>query len=202
MTGTPTARVRIALVNRLLADNDPLAGDLIEECAHRSRTWFWRQLAFAILARAAIGTTAALRDPARLVAPLASLAMFVVLCFEVAVAGSLLGSVLPGSGPAGREWLILAILLSLPVGWATGKVMRSLRAHSRVAAIVVCGVSAAVVGLAIHSALSARTAVFFPAVGVQAIAAAVFVSGLLVGAGHGSVLAPSGVCSNGMGTSL
>jgi hypothetical protein len=48
MTVKATPRLRIALLNWFLDNNEPLAGDLIEECAHRSRTWFWRQLMFAL----------------------------------------------------------------------------------------------------------------------------------------------------------
>ena len=194
MTTRPTPRLRIGLVNWFLDDDEPLAGDLVEECPHRSRTWFWRQLMFALLARTTGGAADALRDPARLVAPLASLAMFMVLCFQVVVAGSLLASVLPRTRVAGHEWLALVVLLSLPVGWATGSLTRRLHARSRVATVGLCGVSGAGIGLVAHVVLSSTAAVFFPAVGVQAFAAMVFVSGLLVGAG---------LClsSNGMSTS-
>ena len=44
MTATTTPRLRVALLNWFLGHNEPLAGDLIEESAHRSRVWFWRQL--------------------------------------------------------------------------------------------------------------------------------------------------------------
>ena len=175
-------RLQIALLNWFL-DNEPLAGDLIEESAHRSRIWFWQQLMFALLVRTATRAAAVLRDPADLIAPLASLAMFMVLCFQVVVAGSLLASVLPRARVAGQEWLALVVLLSLPVGWGTGKVVGPLRARSRVATVALCGASAAGIGLVVHVVLSSTAAVFFPAVGVQAVAAMVFVSGLLVGAG-------------------
>jgi hypothetical protein len=201
MTVKATPRLRIALLNWFLDNNEPLAGDLIEECAHRSRSWFWRQLVFALLPRTATGAAAALRDPARLVAPLASLAIFMVLCFQVVVAGSLLASVLPRTRVAGHEWLALVVLLSLPVGWGTGNVTRRLHARSRVATVVLCGASAAVIGLVTHSVLTSAGAVVFPALGVQAMTAMVFVSGLMVGAGLGLVQTRSGLCSNGTSTS-
>lgn len=47
-TATP-ARLQLALIEYFFADNQPLAGDLLEECAHRSRTWFWRQLMLSII---------------------------------------------------------------------------------------------------------------------------------------------------------
>ena len=142
-------RLQIALLNWFL-DNEPLAGDLIEESAHRSRIWFWQQLMFALLVRTATRAAAASRDPADLLAPLASLAMFMVLCFQVVVAGSLLASVLPRARVAGQEWLALVVLLSLPVGWGTGKVVGPLRARSRVATVALCGASAAFIGLVVH----------------------------------------------------
>ena len=44
MTVRATPRLRIALLDWFLDSNEPLAGDLVEECAHRSRTWFWFNL--------------------------------------------------------------------------------------------------------------------------------------------------------------
>lgn len=201
MTVKAISRLRIAVLNWFLDDNEPLAGDLIEECEHRSRTWFWRQLMFALLVRTALGAAGTLRDPARVVAPLASLAMFLVLCFQVVVAGSLLAIVLPGTRVGGQGWLALVVLLSLPVGWGTGKVVCPLRARSRVATVGLCGVSGAGIGLVVHAVLSSTAAVFFPAVGVQAIAAMVFVSGLLVGSGLWFSQTRSDLSSNGMSTS-
>ena len=123
----PTSRLRIALVSLLLGDDEPLAGDLVEECPHRSRSWFWRQLMFAVLTRTATGAAASLRDPARLVGPLASLGMFVVLCFQVVVSGSLLAGVLPLTRIDRPEWLTLVVFLSFPVAWVIGKAMNRLR---------------------------------------------------------------------------
>jgi hypothetical protein len=181
MTTRPTPRLRIGLVNWFLDDNEPLAGDLVEECPHRSRTWFWRQLMFAVLTRTATGAAASLRDPAKLVGRLASFAMFMVLCFQVVVTGSLLATVLPRIRVAGHEWLTLVVLLSLPVGWGTGNVSKRLHSRSRVAMVVLCGASAAVIGLVTNSALTSTEAVFFPALGVQGMVAMVFVGGLVGG---------------------
>lgn len=183
MTDKAIPRLRMAVLNWFLNDNEPLAGDLIEECAHRSRTWFWRQLMFALVVRTALGAAGILRDPSRMVAPLASVAMFLVLCFQVVVAGSLLAIVLPGIRVASQGWLVFVVLLSLPVGWGTGKVVCSLRARSRLATVGLCGVSGAGIGLVVHVVLSSTPAVFFPAVALQSSAAMVFVSGLLVRAG-------------------
>jgi hypothetical protein len=43
-------QLAVALLNRFLPDNEPLVGDLLEEFAvGRSRPWFWRQVAHALL---------------------------------------------------------------------------------------------------------------------------------------------------------
>jgi hypothetical protein len=49
---TQPPRLALALLNRFVPDEEPLAGDLIEEfAAGRSRAWFWRQaIAAAALA--------------------------------------------------------------------------------------------------------------------------------------------------------
>jgi hypothetical protein len=50
MTGTDPPRLAVALLDRFLHDNEPLAGDLVEKFAARpSRLWFWRQVLLAIV---------------------------------------------------------------------------------------------------------------------------------------------------------
>lgn len=52
MTTRHPPRLALWLLNRILPDDDPLTGDLVEEFGRRgSRLWFWRQTAGAILAR-------------------------------------------------------------------------------------------------------------------------------------------------------
>jgi hypothetical protein len=49
MTRRHPPRLALALLERLVSDSDPLAGDLIEEFARRqSRPWFWWQVLAAI----------------------------------------------------------------------------------------------------------------------------------------------------------
>jgi hypothetical protein len=50
MTTSDPPKLAVALLNRVIPDNDPLAGDLIEEF-HRGRSglWFWRQVLGAAL---------------------------------------------------------------------------------------------------------------------------------------------------------
>jgi hypothetical protein len=42
----------LALLERSLPDDDPLLGDLLEECRHRSPIWFWWQVLGAVATRA------------------------------------------------------------------------------------------------------------------------------------------------------
>jgi hypothetical protein len=175
-----TPQPRLALLTRLL-DNEPLAGDLIEECAHRPRFWFWQQLMFAVVGRTVASAVVHLREPSRLLEPLASVAVFGILCFQAVVAGSLLNALLPAERIERPEWLTFAVLLSLPVAWVAGQVLGRLRPTHRIATVVLCGASAAVAALTTASILTSPAAAFFPSVGVQIGAAAVFVAGLLAG---------------------
>ncbi|MEW6322549.1 MAG: hypothetical protein AB1635_15855 [Acidobacteriota bacterium] len=53
MTPRPTPRVALWLLERFVADSEPLAGDLAEEHARgRSRAWVWRQVIGAFAAAA------------------------------------------------------------------------------------------------------------------------------------------------------
>jgi hypothetical protein len=131
MTTTSAAWLPVALVTWCLGDDEALAGDLVEERPYRSQTWFWRQLAFAVLSRAARRAWAALRAPAQLVEPLAAAGIFVVLCFQAVVAGSLLARLLPMPRIDHPQWLTVLVVLSFPVAWGIGKAMHRLRERSR-----------------------------------------------------------------------
>jgi hypothetical protein len=117
------------------------------------------------------------------------------------VAGSLLAFVLPGARVSGQGWLALVVLSSLPLGWATGRLVCPLRARSRVGTVGLCGISGGGIGLVVHVVLSSTAGVFFPAVEVQAFVAMVFVSGLLIGAGLWFSQTRSVLSSDGMSTS-
>ena len=53
MTPSRPPRLAAVLLGHFLADNEPLAGDLLERFAERpSRLWFWRQVLMAIALRA------------------------------------------------------------------------------------------------------------------------------------------------------
>jgi len=108
--------------------------------------------------------------------------MFIVLCFQVVVAGGLLAGVLPLTRIGRPEWLVFVVLLSFPVAWGIGKAMSRLRAKSRIGTVLLCGASLAVAALVTRLVAGSTATVFFPAIGLQTTAAIVFVVGLVVGA--------------------
>lgn len=184
---------RVALLPYLLGDNEPLVGDLVEEWPRRSTAWFWRQVLFAVSARAMAGASATLREPQRLSGALGSAAILLILSFQVVVAGSLLGDMIQQVGRAQATridnpgWLVFVVLWSLPVAWLIGRAMSRLHQRSRVVTVVVGGASAAVVGALTVSLLSA-TGSFFSSVPLQTAAGMVFVLGLLIGSSSRSAL--------------
>jgi hypothetical protein len=181
--------LRVAILPYLLGRDEPIIGDLVEECPHRSRSWFWRQVIFAVIARAITGASATLREPQRLGGVLTSLAVFIILSFQVAVAGSLLDDLIQRLDFAQvtrtdhPEWLRFVVLLSLPAGWVIGRAMSRLHRRSRLATVLVCGASAAVVASLTPSVLrSESSGSVFPSAALQTAAAMVFVLALLAGA--------------------
>jgi len=52
MRTSQPSRLALGLLNRFIPDDEPLAGDLLEEFGHRrSQLWLWRQVLLAILIR-------------------------------------------------------------------------------------------------------------------------------------------------------
>ena len=194
MTPQRAPWLAVAVLRHLLGDNEPLLGDLVEDYPHRSRSWLWRQVVFAVLARGATGVSATLREPQRLGGVLTSAAIFIVLSFQVAVAGSLLDDLIQRLDRAQvtridhPEWRLFVVLLSLPAGWVVGRAMRRLHRRSRVATVLVCGASAAAVAsvtLAVSS--SESSGLVFPSAALHTGAAMVFLLALLAGGARSSL---------------
>jgi len=72
-TRTP---LRIALLPYLLGNDERLVGDLVEEWPRQSHAWVWRQIVFAMLAKAGhrIGSLAPATTAAESLGPLRSFA--------------------------------------------------------------------------------------------------------------------------------
>ena len=189
MTTSRPSRLGVALLHQLLGTNESLVGDLVEEYPRRGTSWFWRQVLFAVFAHAMTRALTTSREPQRLAAGLTSFGMFIVLSFQVVVAGSLLDDLIPRFARAQMarinhsEWLVFAVMLSLPVAWFIGKAMRRLHRRFRVTAVLVCGVGAAVAASVTLSVLSpVATGFFFPSAALQTAAAMAFVLVLLIAA--------------------
>lgn len=189
-TRTP---LQLALLQYLLGNDEPLVGDLVEEWPRRSSAWFWRQVVFAMVAKAGATASAALREPQRLTGALGASAIFLILSFQVVVAGSLLDDLIRRIDRTQMtridhpQWLLLLVLLSLPVAWFIGRAIGRLHQRSRAATVVIAGASAAVVGAVTVSVLSATDS-FFPSAAQQTAAGMVFVLGLLIGSSSRSPL--------------
>ena len=185
--------LQIARLPFLLGDDEPLVGDLVEEWPRRSNAWFWRQVVFAMLAKAVATASAALREPQRLTGMLAACAIFLILSFQVVVAGSLLDDLIRRVDRTQMtridhpEWLLFFILLSLPLAWFMGRAIGCLHHRSRAATVVIAGASAALVGAVTVSVLSATDS-FFPSAAQQTAAGMVFVIGVLIGSSSRSPL--------------
>jgi len=155
-----------ALASRLASPSAraqrPLVGDLVEEWPRRSSASFWRQVMFAVFARVMTGASATLREPQRLGGELASVAICLILSFQVVVAGSLLDDLIRRIDHAQvtrinhPEWLMFVVILSLPVPWVIGRAMSRLHWRSRVATVLICGASAAVIASMTLSVLSSE----------------------------------------------
>lgn len=146
-----------------------------------------------MLAKAGATASATLREPQRLTGALGGTAIFLILSFQVVVAGSLLdGLVRRIDGTQMTridhpEWLLFFVLSSLPAAWFIGKAIGHPHHRSRTATVVIAGASAAVVGAVTVSVLSATDS-FFPSAAEQTAAGTVFVLGVLMGSSGRSPL--------------
>jgi hypothetical protein len=185
--------LQMALLPYLLGNDEPLVGDLVEEWPRRSNAWLWRQVVFAMLAKAGATASAALREPQRLTGALGAAAIFLILSFQVVVAGSLLDDLIRRIDRTHMtridhpEWLLCLVLLSLPVAWFIGRAIGVVHHRSRATTVVIAGAGAAVVGAVTVSVLSATDS-FFPSAAQQTVAGMVFVLGLLTGSSSRSPL--------------
>lgn len=146
-----------------------------------------------MIAKAGAIVSAALREPQRLTAALGAGATFLILSFQVVVAGSLFDDLIRRIDRTTiaridrAEWLLYFVLCLLPVAWFIGRVIGVLHHRSRVATVVTAGASAAVVG-AVTVAVVSATDVFFPSPARQTAVGMVFVLALLVGSSSRSFL--------------
>jgi len=176
----------LALLRHVVPDDDPLVGDLAESAGGRSPWWLWRQVCFVLL----LSVMARLRVNGRITDAVTALAIFVVLSFEVVVAGTLLYclfAVLDGrlaaQGVQPTWWLSVAVLVA---AWFVGRTAGRVRTRSRIAAILIYGSSAAGTAWAtlwwLHPS---PTPAFLPSPLAQLTVAALFIIGANLGARRG-----------------
>lgn len=121
MTAVQPPRLAVALLNRFVPDNEPLAGDLVEEFRRRrSRLWFWRQVLVAI----AIGSVQKAREGRPLaLGPVDSTVSrdlhFACRSLRPSLTPiSMTGSPVPGVGGLGLIALGLLVTAARPDAWA------------------------------------------------------------------------------------
>ena len=187
MTSRPP-RFAAAILDRFLPDNDPLAGDLLEAAAHRSRAWLFAQVALAVLLRSAAEIQTHKRMTAEAV--LVASAMIFLLGFYAVVVASLVNHLLVLNDIAwvtttGRyaPWQLLSTIPSFALAVGAGRVIGRFHREHRIAAIVAFAATAAAAAflnlyLFVPDVLLRP---FVPYAAWQSAVGAVFIAGLFVG---------------------
>jgi hypothetical protein len=195
MTPRPP-RFAVALLERFVPDNEPLAGDLLEEWHQRSNVWFWRQVLFTIFVR----TIVDVRSNARLAAEsvLVAIAMLTLLGFHAVVAASLMNEVLAtgdlewNSELRHQDWSLLVAASWFAIAVLIGREIGRFHRDHRLAAILACSASATIaafVNLAVFVQAEPYRP-FFPDALMQIVVATVFIAGLFAGIGSRSRCEP------------
>jgi hypothetical protein len=186
----------VALLERFLSANEPLAGDLLEEARKRSSTWFWRQVSFVIFAQAMWKIRMNLRGAIEAV--LVASAMLALLAFHAVVAASLLHKVfVRGSfiwiADLVRDWPTLLTVLSLVAAVFIGRTIGRFHGDHRIAAILAFSASAtfaAFLNLLLFVPTTPPWLPFFPHAAMQIAVAMMYIAGLFAGIGSRSACEP------------
>lgn len=195
MSSCQPPRLALALLERWLPDNEPLAGDLLEASRHRTRAWFWRQVLLAIAARAMTQVRTNPRPIAE--AALVATAMLALLGFHAVVAASLINHLLVLNdttwvGVTGRYhgWQMPATVLSFAAAVLIGREIGRFHRDHRIAAVLAFSASATL-GAFFNLYLFVSTVTMpFVTDPVQTAISMLFVAGLFVGIGSRSPCEP------------
>lgn len=179
------------LLTRLLPDDwEAFVGDLVEDYqAGRSPLWFWRQVLAAIGARAVARSKEPLDGFVAVENASASLAMFVVLAFEVVVAATLLDQVFSfasfdwAANANGEGWAVVLLAASFLVAFVAALLLARVGGgRGRMIVAIGSGASAALMAfITLHLAHPLAPRPFLPSAPVQLGTAAVFICGLFAG---------------------
>ena len=179
------------LLMRLLPDEcEALVGDLVEDYqAGRSPLWFWRQVVAALGIRAVARSREPLSGFVAVENASTSLAMFVVLAFEVVVAATMLDQVFWFvsfdwvANAGGGGWVVELLAASFVVAFVAALLLARVGGgRGRMIVATGSGASATLMAfITIHLAHPLAPRPFLPSAVVQLGTAAVFMCGLLAG---------------------
>jgi hypothetical protein len=190
-------RLGVVLLQRLVPDNEPLIGDLLEAWGDRSDGWFWKQVMLVAIARTAGHLRTNLRATIETV--LVTTAMLVLLGFQAVVAAGFLNHLF---GPHDTTWmprssrydesLVWSAVTSFVTAALVGRAVSRFQRDQRVAAVLAFGASATTAAL-LNLYLfvpNMPPQSFMPSATLQIAMAMVFVVGLFVGIGSRSLCEP------------
>jgi hypothetical protein len=192
MTSNQPQRMAFVLLEWFVPDNEPLIGDLLEQCHDRSAAWLWRQVLFAVLGQAIVRVRTSPRMTTE--GLLVATALLALLGFQAVVGATLMNHLLVLSDPAWGQtgqyqaWQRYVIVPSLAVAVLTGRVIGRLHRAHRVAAVLALSVSATIAA-SLNLMLFVPNVFlrpFLPQVGLQTLMATVFIAALFAGIGSRS----------------
>jgi len=192
MTSHQPQRLAFFLLDWFVPDNEPLTGDLLEQCHERSAAWLWRQVLFAVLGHAIVRVRTSPRMTTEGI--LVATALLSLLGFQAVVGATLMNHLLvlgdPAWGETGRyqEWQRYVIVPSLVVAVLMGRVIGRLHRAHRVAAVLALSVSATI-ATSLNLMLFVPNVFlqpFLPQAGLQTLVAMIFIAGLFAGIGSRS----------------
>ena len=183
-------RIAGALLDRVMCDDDPLRGDLLEEWPTRSDSWLWRQVLYAVAVRALFRVRENPRTTIETI--LVAIAMLTLISFQAIVVATLMNHLLvlydggwisaSGRYEAWQGWFAVP---SFAVAVLAGRAIGGLHPARRGAAVMYAGASATAVAflnlhLFVPNVLAQPLA---PDAALPTAATMVFIAGLFAGAG-------------------
>lgn len=196
MNSRHPSRFAVTLLDRLVAD-EALRGDLVESAADRTGSWFWHQVACALLAQAISFVRAAPRLATETM--LVAAAMLALIGFNAVVVANLLshmlllnngGWILHSGQYAGGQIYATAPLFALAV--LSGRAIGAIHREHRVWAILGCSLAASTAAF-VNFYLFVPTVPlqpFIPSPAQQTAVALLFVGGLFLGISSRSTCEP------------
>jgi hypothetical protein len=189
-------RLALALLDRCVPDEEPLIGDLLEERLRRSDAWFWRQVVFTVLSR----TVLHVRTKPFLAAErvLVTTAIFALLGFCTVVVATLMTRLIVlgnAWSPQTGRYQALQLYFTVPAfagAILMGRAIGRLHHNHRVICVLGCSITATIASC-LNLYLFVPNVLLQPLVphaATQIAVGVVFIAGLFVGIGLGSLCEP------------